>query len=233
VSEHVIDELASLVAGDLSRAQTGAVVEHLRGCDECRRDLVANVAAAAALRSAMRNAPELFPLADAVSEPAAVPAPLPDVPPAAAVARARPRHAWRWATGAAVAAIVIVAAFFAGSQLTQPHTTEAQATLHVVGANAGSGGQVVMRTRDGKTNMLVTAKGLQAPSADRFYEVWLFDPHTQKMLSVGVLGPGGSSSYSLPQSLIAQYQIVDISLQQDNGNPAHSKDSVLRARYAA
>jgi anti-sigma-K factor RskA len=231
VSDHVIDELASLVAGDLSRAETEAVVGHLRGCDECRRELVANVAAAAALRSAMRNAPELFSLPDA--SPAPAPARPSEAPPAAAVARSRPRHAWRWATGAAVAAVVIVAAFFAGSQLTQPHTTEAQATLHVVGAHAGSGGQVVMRTRDGKTNMLVTAKGLQAPSADRYYEVWLFDPQTQKMLPVGVLGPGGQSSYSLPQSLISQYQIVDISLQQDNGNPAHSNDSVLRARYAA
>jgi hypothetical protein len=231
VSEHVIDELASLVAGDLSRAETEAVVEHLRGCDECRRDLVANVAASAALRSAVRSAPELFELSQPAPAPAA--APLPEAAPAAAVARARPRHAWRWATGAAVAAAVIVAAFFAGSQLTKPHTTEAQATLHVVGANSGSGGQVVMRTRDGKTNMLVTANGLQVPSADRFYEVWLFDPQTQKMLPVGVLGPGGKSSYSLPQSLISQYQIVDISLQQDNGNPAHSADSVLRARYAA
>ncbi len=89
-----------------------------------------------------------------------------------------------------------------------------------------------MRTRDGKTNMLVTAKGLKQLPSDRFYEVWLFDPKTQKMLPVGVLGPGGKSSYSLPQSLISQYQVVDISLQQNNGNPAHSKDSVLRARYA-
>ncbi len=231
MSDHVIDDLASLVAGDLSRAETEAVVEHLRGCDECRRDLVANVAASAALRSAARNAPELF--AAPVGE-VPQPAPIPEASAApAGVPRRSTRRAWRWASGVAVAAAVIVAAFFAGSQLTTPNTTEAQATLHVVGAHTGSGGQVVMRTRDDKTNMLVTAKGLQAPSADHFYEVWLFDPQTKKMLPVGVLGPGGSSSYSLPQSLIAQYQIVDISLQRNNGNPAHSSDSVLRARYAA
>ena len=59
--DHVIDELASLVAGDLPRIETEAVVAHLRECDECRRHLVADVAASAALRSAVRHAPELFP----------------------------------------------------------------------------------------------------------------------------------------------------------------------------
>ncbi len=87
--DHVIDELASLVAGDLSRIETEAVVAHLRECDECRRHLVANVAASAALRSAMRNAPELFPVgAEAPVEPAAVV----QAPVAAPVPKARVHH---------------------------------------------------------------------------------------------------------------------------------------------
>lgn len=226
---HVIDELASLVAGDLSRIETEAVVAHLRECDECRRHLVANVAASAALRSAVRNAPELFPIEaeEPVEPPAVVEAPV-----AAPVPKARVHRPWRWVAAAAAAAVVIGGAFFAGSRLTEPPTSQAQAALHVVSPGSSGGGEVVMRTREGKTNMLVTATGLEALSDDRFYEVWLFDPHSGKMLAVGVLGPGGKSTYSLPQSLISQYQVVDISLQQDNGNPSHSADSVLRARYA-
>lgn len=227
--DHVIDELASLVAGDLSRIETEAVVAHLRECDECRRHLVANVAASAALRSAVRNAPELFPVeAEAPVEPPAVV----EAPVAAPAPKARVHRPWRWVAAAAAAAVVIGGAFFAGSRLTEPPTSQARAALHVVNPSANGGGEVVMRTREGKTNMLVTATGLQALSDDRFYEVWLFDPHSGKMLAVGVLGPGGKSTYSLPQSLISQYQVVDISLQQNNGNPSHSADSVLRARYA-
>ncbi len=228
--DHVIDELASLVAGDLSRIETEAVVAHLRECDECRRHLVANVAASAALRSAMRNAPELFPVETEVpvEPPAVVEAPI-AAPPAT---KTRARHPWRWVGAVAAAAVVIGGAFFAGSRLTEPPTSQARAALHVVSPSVTGGGEVVMRTRQGKTNMLVTATGLEALSDDRFYEVWLFDPHSGKMLAVGVLGPGGKSTYSLPQSLISQYQVVDISLQQNNGNPSHSADSVLRARYA-
>lgn len=228
MSDHVIDELAGLVSGDLSRAETAAVVEHLRGCDECRRHLVANVASSAALRSALRTAPELFEL-DADAAVPEIVAPVVSAPPR----RRRDRHAWRWAAGAAAAAVLIVGAFFAGSQLTQPKTQQAQAPLKVVTPGFTGGGKVVMRTRDGKTNMLVNAQGLQQLPADKFYEVWLFDPATGKMLSVGLLGPDGKSTFALPQSLLAQYQVVDISLQENNGNPAHSKDSVLRATYGA
>ncbi len=225
MSDHVIDELTGLVAGDLSRAETEAVVEHLRGCDECRRHLVTNVAASAALRSALRHAPELF----AEPAPEVVAAPPADLP----AQRRRPRHAWRWASAAAAAAVVIAAAFFAGSELTQPQAEQAQAPFVTVTPNTAGGGRVVMRTRDGKTNMLVTAEGLRQLSPNAFYEVWLFDPDTGKMLAVGVLSPDGKSTYSLPQSLLAQYQVVDISLQRNDGNPQHSEHSVLRARYSA
>ena len=163
--------------------------------------------------------------------PAAVEAPVEppavvEAPVVAPASKARAHRPWRWAAAAAAATVVIGGAFFAGSRLTEPPTSQARAALHVVNPSASGGGEVVMRTREGKTNMLVTATGLEALPDDRFYEVWLFDPHSGKMLAVGVLGPGGKSTYSLPQSLmLSQYQVVDISLQQDNGNPTHSADS--------
>jgi hypothetical protein len=89
-----------------------------------------------------------------------------------------------------------------------------------------------MRSVGQTTNMRVSTRGLPALPSGRFYEVWLFDPKTGKMLAVGVLGPGGSGSYAISRRLLFRYQVVDISLQADNGDPAHSRTSVLRARFA-
>ncbi len=199
VTDHVIDDLAALVAGDLSQDETRAVTAHLAACDECRRHLVTSVAGAASLRSAARHAPELF--AELWDAPVAEPAPAP--PEAVARPAARPRRRWIAATAAmAAAAIVIAVAVFAGTQLGDGGgATEAHAPLIKVGANSGSG-NVTMRTRSGTTNMLVSTTDLPRLQPNTFYEVWLFDPHTGKMLAVGVLGPKGSGAYSLSQQLL-------------------------------
>jgi anti-sigma factor RsiW len=56
--QHVFDELPALLTGELNRADTGRVSDHLRGCDDCRQELVLAVSASAALRSAIRFAPQ-------------------------------------------------------------------------------------------------------------------------------------------------------------------------------
>ncbi len=80
----------------------------------------------------------------------------------------------------------------------------------------------------------VEARGLPKIGEGQFYEVWLFK--TQKMLALGVLGPGGKASFEVPDSLIGRFQVVDISLERDDGDPGHSATrplghSVLRAKY--
>jgi hypothetical protein len=40
VSEHYVEDLAGLLTYDLSDGATAEVIEHLRACGECRRDLV-------------------------------------------------------------------------------------------------------------------------------------------------------------------------------------------------
>lgn len=60
VHEHVFDELPALLTGELDRRTTSRVSAHLRVCDDCRQDLVLVVTASAALRSAVRFAPESF-----------------------------------------------------------------------------------------------------------------------------------------------------------------------------
>jgi hypothetical protein len=62
---------------------------------------------------------------------------------------------------------------------------------------------------------------------------WLLDPVTLKMMPMGTLPPSGQASYGVSASLMAGYSAVDISLQANNGNPAHSAVSVLRGSLAA
>jgi hypothetical protein len=49
---------------------------------------------------------------------------------------------------------------------------------------------------------------------------------------VGVLAPDGQGRFTLPATVIGRYQAIDVSLEADDGNPAHSSQSLLRGRYA-
>ena len=60
----------------------------------------------------------------------------------------------------------------------------------------------------------------------------VLDPATQKMLPLGVVGPSGTASFTLPASLLGRYGTVDVSLEKDDGDPGHSVRSVLQGSYA-
>ncbi|MFC7245547.1 anti-sigma factor [Catellatospora aurea] len=67
------------------------------------------------------------------------------------------------------------------------------------------------------------------PAVDGYYEVWLIDPDTMKMFSVGTLGPGADGEFSLPANAdLAAYRLVDVSAEHFDNNTAHSGDSLLR-----
>ena len=61
---------------------------------------------------------------------------------------------------------------------------------------------------------------------------WLLDPTTNKMLPLGQVGPSGTASFEVSDHLLAAYSAVDVSLEEDDGDPQHSPTSVLRATYA-
>lgn len=83
---------------------------------------------------------------------------------------------------------------------------------------------------DGRTRMEIRAADLPAAGTGEFYYAWLLDPGTQKMLPLGQLGPGGAS-FDVPASTVASYSAIDVSLEADDGDPAHSVTSVLRGTY--
>ena len=80
--------------------------------------------------------------------------------------------------------------------------------------------------------MTVAAEDLPPLRVGQYYEVWLLDPGAGTVFPVGVLPPDGEGRFTLPASVVGRYQVIDVSLEADDGDPAHSKRSLLRGRYA-
>jgi hypothetical protein len=96
----------------------------------------------------------------------------------------------------------------------------------VAGGPGGvSGRAVVVQGPDGP-ELDISASGL--PPQQGYYEVWVFDG-TVKMVAVGVLGSDSKALLALPPTLdLRTYHVVDVSLEQYDGNQTHSQVSVLR-----
>jgi hypothetical protein len=105
-------------------------------------------------------------------------------------------------------------------------TIVAETTLDPL-TDASSGGIArVEQTAQGSV-LNVSVPGL--PSPDGYYEVWLLAPDASKMISIGVLGAGEQSVFPLPAGMqLADYPVVDVSLEKYDGDVTHSADSLVR-----
>ena len=159
--------------------------------------------------------------------PLTLPAPS-DEPP-----RARRGPPRRWAIVVTVAAAVVALGAFGAAMVSVDRSpgqpVVAQGSLQALQAPPSATGTVTVLADGASRHMIVRTRDLSRPSSQKFYEVWLLDPASQKMLPVGVLPPSGNGDYEVTAGLMAGYSAVDVSLQADDGNPAHSHTSVLRA----
>lgn len=220
-------DLVALLRGELSNAEATRVADHLARCDECRHELAKTAVGHAVLSAANRTLsrdgrPEL---------PAATPPESP-VPSRRDRARLRP-----------LALVAAAAALVAGTAAVLQRGDEPSASRPSVAApertadlepveGAGSGRVVMARGAHDGVRLTIETRDLPRVAEGQFYEVWLFDPATRKMLPLGVLGPGGRAAFDVPGSLVGRYGDVDVSLERDDGDPDHSVTSVLRATYA-
>lgn len=109
-----------------------------------------------------------------------------------------------------------------------PPRVEAEARLEPLPAHQAVGAAYV-DTTGGQTGrrLVVRVDGLTPRPG--FYEVWLLDRDAKKMIAIGLLPAQGEATFDLPANLdLAGYPVVDVSLQQYNGSPEHSGDSVVR-----
>jgi Anti-sigma-K factor rskA len=246
---HAPPDLGGLLAGEVGRDDTIGMGRHLRACRSCTGELIDLVVAHGALTSAARADRKLVapsgcpdddrtttgavvPLAPEFErrEPALPPLILPSVHDEAQRTSGRRRRLVVLASAAAVIALGVLGAvgvLIHHQPSTQP--VVAQGSLQPLQAPRAATGSVTVLAEGTTRHMIVRTRDLTGLSSQKFYEVWLLDPATQKMLAVGVLSPSGNGDYEVTAGLMAGYSAVDVSLQSDDGNPAHSQTSVLRA----
>ncbi|GAA4358639.1 anti-sigma factor [Angustibacter luteus] len=215
-------DLLALLRGELDRARTRDVVQHLRECETCRSELVEVAAVHGPLTAVAR-------LLRTEPTPEVAAAPLP----ALDVRRHRRFPVWLAACAAAVVVLVCGAVGidrWQGGDEAVP-TSRTVALQPVTGEGTGEVSMSGTATDDDLTRMRITTAGLAPAGAGHFYYAWLLDPVTNKMLPLGVVSPDGSTRFDVSDDLVSRYHAVDISLQDDDGNPAHSATSVLRAGY--
>jgi hypothetical protein len=218
-------DLVALLRGELGIDDVLACETHLAACQVCRDDLVPTVAGHALLT---RTSGVLA----AVDLPAPPPFDTREVG-----RRPRPR------TAVVAAAVALVAGTGLGSLATSSWEARGGGAggEPVVSVTAvldpvdgpGSGQVEMTSTGDRSTRMTIRTTGLPEVTRGDFYYAWLFDPSTQKMLPLGLVGPDGAATFRVDESLVAAYSAVDVSLETDDGDPGHSVTSVLRGTYDA
>ena len=107
-----------------------------------------------------------------------------------------------------------------------PAPTIAQAELQPLPGKDVRGVAQVRETANGPV-LLVDVPDL--PEPDGYYEVWMLSSEADSMVSVGVLGEGAVNEFPLPAGMDMQaFPVVDISVEQFDGDVTHSADSVVR-----
>ncbi|MEO5875921.1 MAG: anti-sigma factor [Streptosporangiaceae bacterium] len=104
--------------------------------------------------------------------------------------------------------------------------TLSRAALEPLPGKPAHGAAEVQRTGSG-LRLSVTVDDL--PRVAGFYEVWLLDRAAGRLISVGGLPASGRAAFALPAGLdLAEFPVVDVSLEPYDGDPAHSKNSFAR-----
>jgi hypothetical protein len=212
---------------------------HLAACDRCRAEVASlqrgvdalAVPELAAPGASVPPPPRVWDaIAAATGVSAAPPAddvtPGADAPTASVVPLRSRRRPMLLVAAAVVAGAVVGAgavAVLQGRDDGEPITAVA---LDPLADNEASGRAEVVVRDDGSRVLEVD---LEAPALDdSYYEIWLIDRSVVGMFPLGVVAPG-TQTVELPAGLdLAEFPLVDVSVEPLDGNPAHSGVSVAR-----
>ena len=247
------DTLALLALGEsVESAEESA---HLAACPECALELASFTLAARVGRESLTSEPLDVPhdrvweriageLQIAQPQPQPQPQPLPQLTPRPqpqpqltprpTPIAARPRRRLVVAVAAAAAVVALVAA---GGAVWVALTPSAPTVLATAQLDAlpqwptASGSARLERLADGSRVVRVT---LDAPVDDGgFREAWLITSDASALVSLGVMRDG-SATFAVPDGIdTSSYDLVDVSEEAFDGDPAHSGDSIVRGALRA
>jgi hypothetical protein len=166
-------------------------------------------------------------------------APVVQEAPVVAIDSNRRRWSTSWLVAASVAGVLGGAVLTAGGVAVNDSGSEptpvaappvvASASLAALPKHEGGGAAEIVQGDSGK-ELVVDVSDLS--EGDGFYEVWLIDPETFQMVGLGAL-TADSGRFPIPEGLdLSQYSIVDVSLEPLDGDPVHSRDSVVRGELS-
>ncbi len=94
----------------------------------------------------------------------------------------------------------------------------------------GSGQALFEKDADGKDILVLDTENLEQASG--YYQVWLINPDTSGLISLGTVGSGAQEvTFPVPAGIDPKdFSVVDISDEPLDGDPNHSKVSVLRGK---
>jgi hypothetical protein len=110
---------------------------------------------------------------------------------------------------------------------TTTDTVISSAPLQALPAWSGAAGVATLEEDAAGNKILVITMETPRP-VDGIQQVWLADSTATKMTPIGPLSQPGQR-FPLPKDLdVNRFPLVDISVQQPGGNPAHSGNSIVR-----
>ncbi len=229
--DHYDDETIALLA--LGEQVAGADATHLRTCGACRSRIDQLQAVVDSARSITDEDRPMAPpdalwqrITDEIESDGAVGG--------SAADRANSGgRAWmgRFALAAAVGVLVGSLGTIVAMDRETPPPTIAQAELEPLPGKDARGVAQVRQTAQG-AKLVVDVPGL--PTTDGYYEVWMLAPDAESMVSIGVLGNGEVNEFPLPDGMdMNRFPVVDISVEQFDGDVTHSADSVVRGELSA
>ena len=154
-----------------------------------------------------------------------------DAPTSRERTRRRPMRAF-WALAASFALIAAVGGGVWISVAGGAPTSLATASLDAFPDHPDAiGSAEVDEDRNGSRTLTVTLEG--DASTDDYREVWLIRNDGEALVSLGVL-EGSKGTFTIPDGLdLSSYDLVDISFEPVDGDPAHSGNSIVRGQLTS
>ena len=147
-------------------------------------------------------------------------------------ARSAPMMLAAASIGGIVVGGVLTASVLNGSS-EPPATVAASIPLEPLPEWDASGSAELTVRDSGEQVLVVNLAADQAATADGYQEVWLIDTNVEGMVSLGVL-EGSTGEFVVPTGIdVADFPIVDVSLEPTDGVPTHSGNSIARGQIEA